>query len=144
MVNNITEEMWDFYQKLLGYNNDEMKSFKENPRTEGIVLKGPVLAKMRFIFEIVQSHGCSCNHKKGDKIYFDGIGQLIPELSPKRICAFAISAVSQLIFAGQELVYAGVNPNNMRINRVGCYDVGVHCGGWGNVVLEMTVDNYPE
>jgi len=144
MGNNITKEKWDFFQNRLGYNNDEMKLFKENPRTESILLKIPALAKMRFIFEIVQSHGCGCNHKKGDKIYFDGFGQLILELSPQRICAFAISAVSQLIFTAQELVYAGVNPNDMRLNRVGCYDVGVNCGGWGNIVLEITVDHYSE
>jgi uncharacterized repeat protein (TIGR04076 family) len=141
MESKVNKAMWDIVQKQLGYNDAEMKLFKENPRNESAVLKLPVLLNMKFVFEVMESHGCGCKHKKGDKIYFDGLGQLIPEQSPKRICAFSISAVSQLIFSAQELVYAGVNPNDMRLNKVGCYDVGIHCGGWGNIVLEFKAEN---
>jgi uncharacterized repeat protein (TIGR04076 family) len=141
MESKVSEAMWNIVQKQLGYNDDEIKLFKENPRNESAVLKLPVLLNMKFVFEVMESHGCGCKHKKGDKIYFDGLGQLIPELSPKRICAFSISAVSQLIFTAQELVYARVNPNDMRLNRVGCYDVGINCGGWGNIVLEFKAEN---
>lgn len=141
MENKVSEAMWNALQKQLGYNDDEMKLFRNNPRNESIILKLPVLLNMKFIFEVMESHGCGCNHKKGDKIYFDGAGQLISELSPKRICAFSVAAVSQLIFTAQELVYAGVNPNEMRLNKVGCYDVGVNCGGWGNIVLGFRAEN---
>ncbi len=141
MESKVNEAMWTMIQKHLDYNDDEMKLFKENPCNESAVLKLPVLLNTKFVFEVMESHGCGCKHKKGDKIYFDGLGQLIPEQSPKRICAFSISAVSQLIFSAQELVYAGVNPNDMRLNRVGCYDVGIHCGGWGNIVLKFKAEN---
>ncbi len=141
MERKVSEGMWNIVQKQLEYNDDEMKYFRNNKRNESAVSKLPLLINMKFVFEIVKSHGCGCKHKKGDKIYFDGLGQLIPELSPKRICAFTISAISQLIFTAQELVYAGVDPNEMRLNRVGCYDVGINCGGWGNVILEITVEN---
>lgn len=141
MESKVSKAMWDILQQHLGYNEDEMKLFRENPRNESAVLKLPVLLNSKFVFEIMESHGCGCQHKKGDKIYFDGLGQLIPELSPKRICAFSISAVSQIIFTAQELIYAGVNPNDMRLNRVGCYDVGINCGGWGNIVLEFRAEN---
>ncbi len=142
MESKANKALWDIVQKQLDYNDDEMKLFRKNPRNESAVSKLPVLINMRFVFVVVESHGCGCKHKKGDALYFDGLGQLIPELSPKRICAFTISAVSQLIFTAQELVYAGVDPNEMRLNRVGCYDVGINCGGWGNVVLEIKVENY--
>ena len=39
-----------------------------------------------------------------------------------------------------ELFYAGVDPNEMRLNRVGCFDVGVKCGGWGRIVLEVKME----
>jgi uncharacterized repeat protein (TIGR04076 family) len=141
MENQVSDAMWNLIQQQLCYSDDEIKLFRGNPRNESMVIKIPALLNMKFIFEVMESHGCGCNHKKGDKIYFDGLGQLIPELSPARICAFSISAASQLIFTAQELVYAGVNPNDMRLNRVGCYDVGVHCGGWGNIVLEFRAEN---
>lgn len=136
----ISAETWKIMQVHLGFSDEEMALFQNNPKTEGIISKLPELMKMKFVFEVAQSHGCGCRHKKGDRITFDGSGQLMPELSPKRICAFSISAASQLIFTAQELIYAGVNPNDMRLNRVGCYDVGVHCGGWGNIVLEFSAE----
>ncbi len=136
----ISNDMWKIVKDHLGYNDEEMKLFQENPKTAGLVSKIPKLMSMKFIFEISKSHGCNAQHKVGDKLYFDGLGCLIPELSPKRICAFAISAVSQLIWTAQELVYADVDPNDMRLNRVGCLDVGVTCGGLGNVVFEFTAE----
>jgi hypothetical protein len=31
----------------------------------------------------------------------------------------------------------------MRFNRVGCFDVGVRCGGWGHIALEIRVEDRP-
>ncbi|MEE9400694.1 MAG: hypothetical protein V3V32_01600 [Dehalococcoidia bacterium] len=45
------------------------------------------------------------------------------------------------IFASNELFYAGVDPNEMRFKRAGCFDVGVRCGGWGNIVMEIRVED---
>ena len=76
----------------------------------------------------------------GDKFYFDGAGNLITSLCPKRICIYALSTVERLIFASNELFYAGVDPNEMRFKRAGCLDVRVRCGGWGRIVLELRVE----
>lgn len=134
----VGNEMWEIVKAHMGYNDEEMALFKKNPKTEGIVSKLPTLMNMKFVFEVAQSNGCGAQHKAGDKLCFDGFGCLIPELSPKRICAFAISSMSQLIWTAQELVYADVDPNKMRLNKVCCIDVGVKCGGLGNVVFEFT------
>ena len=136
----ISNEMWKIVQVHLGYNDEEMEFIQKNPKTEGIVSKIPKLMNMNFVFEVVQSHGCGSQHKVADKIYFDGLGCLVPELSPKRICAFAVSSISQLIWTAQELVYADVDPNTMRLNKVCCIDVGVKCGGLGNAVFEFKAE----
>lgn len=57
----------------------------------------------------------------------------------QRICIHALSALSGPIYVANELFYAGIDPNDMRINRVGCFDVGVRCSGWGHVALELKV-----
>ena len=44
-------------------------------------------------------------------------------------------------FASNELFYAGVDPNDMRFKRAACFDVGVQCGGWGRIVLELSVQD---
>jgi hypothetical protein len=52
-----------------------------------------------------------------------------------------LNSIAGLIFASNELFYAGVNPNEMRFRRAGCFDVGVQCGGWGHIAMELSVED---
>jgi uncharacterized repeat protein (TIGR04076 family) len=138
----IDERMWKIMQKRLGYTDEELKTFKENPRNVDILAKQSDLMNKTLIIEIVESHGCNSRHKVGDKFYFDGAGNLLVKQCQKNICVHALSAAATLIFAANELVYAGVDPNEMRFKRVGCAaDVGLKCGGWGRVVLELRAED---
>jgi len=133
MENNVK----NFIKKHLGYNDEELEIFLSKPKNREILLKAPALMKKTIVAEVVASHGCNSRHQVGDKFYFDGAGNLITKLNPKRICIHALSALSGPIYVANELFYAGVDPNEMRLNRVGCFDVGVRCGGWGHVALEL-------
>jgi uncharacterized repeat protein (TIGR04076 family) len=136
----ISGGLWKFMQEHLGYNDEEMKMFKENPRNEDVLSKVDALMNKTIIAEVVESHGCNSQHKVGDKFYFDGAGNLITKLCPKRICVYALTSVAALVFTSNELFYAGVDPNEIRFKRAGCFDVGVRCGGWGRIVLELRVE----
>ena len=39
----VDDRMWRFMQKRLGYSDDEMQQFRENPRNEDVVSKAAVL-----------------------------------------------------------------------------------------------------
>ncbi len=135
--NNILERLQNHFE----YNDEEMKLFVENPRNQEMLNIGPKLRKKTIIAEVVQSHGCNSQHKAGDKFYFDGTGNLITKMNPKRICIFALSQLASLIFGAHELFYAGVDPNDMRFKRISCPDVGIKCGGWGSIVMELRVED---
>jgi len=137
----VDESVWSAFQKHVGYTDEEMKEFRENQRNEDVLSKGPALMNKTIVVEVVKSHGCNSQHKEGDKFYFDGAGNLITKLCPKRICIYALSSVATAIFASNELFYAGVDPNEMRFKRAGCFDVGVRCGGWGHIVMEIRVED---
>jgi len=137
----VSEETWKFYQKHLGYTDDEIKKFKENPRNEDVVSKAPALMDKTIVVEVVAAHGCNSRHKVGDKFYFDGSGNLLTKLCPSRICFGALHSMPQLISVAHELFYAGVDPNEMRFKRVNCGDVGLECGGWGRIVMEIKVED---
>ncbi len=137
----IDESTRNIIQKHFDYTDEEMKVFMENPRNEDVLSKAPVLMNKTIILEVVESHGCNSQHKIGDKFYFDGAGNLITKLSPKRICIYALSSAANLIFTSNELLYAGADPNEMRFKRTGCFDVGVKCGGWGRIVMEIKVED---
>jgi uncharacterized repeat protein (TIGR04076 family) len=132
---------WDYLQKHFGYSDEEMKVFKENPRNADVLSKSAALMNKTIVLEVVESTGCNSQHKVGDKFYFDGAGNLITKINPKRICIYALSAMSSPIFVASELFYAGVDPNEMRFKRTSCFDVGVQCGGWGQIVMEISVED---
>ena len=137
----MTEETWRFMQEHLGYDDEELEIFRSNPRNAEILSRAPALMQKTIVAEVVASHGCNSRHHVGDRFYFDGAGNLITKLNPKRICVHALSALSGPIYVANELFYAGVDPNDMRLNRVGCFDVGVRCGGWGHIAMRVTVED---
>lgn len=132
---------WKVMKSHLGYTDEEMKAFRENPRNEDVLAKAPALLDKTIVLEVVASHGCNSGHKAGDKLYFDGAGNLLTQRCPKKVCIYALNAATAMIYASSELFYAGVDPNEMRFRRAACLDVGVQCGGWGRVVLELSVED---
>ena len=132
---------WKFIKKRLGYTNEEMKMFRENPRNEDVLSKAPELLKKTIIAEVIDSQGCNSQHGVGDKFYFDGAGNLLTELCPKRICVYALHAITPQLFTANELFLAGVDPNEMRFKQVACFDVGLEYGGWGRIVMEIRVED---
>jgi len=132
---------WKIMKSHLGYTSEEMERFRSNPRNEDVLSKAPELLNKTIVLEVVESHGCNSQHKVGDKFYFDGAGNLLTKRCPKKVCIYALAACSGMIFSSNELLYAGVDPNEMRFKRAGCFDVGLQCGGWGRVVLEIKVED---
>ena len=100
-----------------------MKIVQQNPLTQDVVSKASILMNKKIIVEVVNSQGCNSEHKVGDIFYFDGLGNLITELCPKRICNHALHAIIPQVFAATELICAGVDPNKMRFKRAACFDV---------------------
>jgi uncharacterized repeat protein (TIGR04076 family) len=130
---------WRYMKRHLGYTDEEMELFRQNPKNESILDKGREMLNKEIIIEVVASRGCNSGHAAGDKFHFDGAGNLLTGKSPEKICIFALNAVTPLIYAANELFYAGVDPNGMKFRRASCLDVGLECGGWGQVVLEISM-----
>lgn len=137
----MNQGVWDFMQKHLGYSHEEMEKFRGNPRNADVLNKAAALMDKTIVLEVVASKGCNSRHEVGDKFYFDGAGNLITKMNPKRVCIYALNAMASPIFVANELFYAGVDPNEMRFKRTSCFDVGVECGGWGQIVMEIRMED---
>ena len=89
--------------------------FKKNPINDTVLAKAPELMNKTdhsFLRGFsLNRKGCNSHHKVGDKFYFDGAGNLIAALSPKRTCIYALQAMLPIIFASNELMYNDVDPN---------------------------------
>jgi hypothetical protein len=136
---NVPEDIWAMMKQRLGYTDEEMELFKSDPRNSKVVATGMEMVKKTIVFEVVESHGCNSEHRVGTKFFFTGDGNLISTMAPSRVCAFVMPIMTQAIFAIHELWYAGVDPNELQFKRGSCFDVGVRCGGWGQIVLEARV-----
>ncbi len=127
-------------KKRLRYKDEEMDKFQDNPRNLEIVSRIPELRKKKLVLEVVESHGCNSQHAMGDRFVFDAFGNLETRQCPDQVCLFLIGNALPLIYAGMELLLAGADPNRMGFNRTGCVDVGLECGGWGKVVVELKAE----
>ena len=138
----VSEETWKFIQNHLRYSDEEMKIFRAEPRNEEVISKGMGMMNKTIVAEVVEAHGCDSGHKPGDKFYIDGRGlSLLTKLCPGKVCVFAVHALTMAMPAMTELYYAGVDPNEIKFKRFGCPDVGVHCGGWGHIVMEVRMED---
>ena len=68
---------WKIMKKHLGYDDEDMEAFRENPRNAEVLEKVPTLMGKTIVIEVVDSHGCNSQHNVGDKLYFDGAGNLL-------------------------------------------------------------------
>ena len=136
----VDENIWKFMQSHLGYNDEEMERFRKNPRNVDVLAKASGLMNKTIIAEVVESKNCNSQHKVGDRFIFDGAGNLLTKKNPKRICIYALAELPKFIFTINELIYAGADPYKIRFKRTGCFDVGVACGGWGHIIMEVKVE----
>jgi hypothetical protein len=134
----IEESVWAFVQQRLGFSDDEMNVFRDNPMNAGLIERGMALQDKEIVFEFVEAHGCY-SHMGGDRLVFDALGKLVVAECPERICSHAITAGAGHLFAITELLFQGIAPEKMRFKRLGCMDVGLCCGGWGHAVMELKV-----
>ncbi len=138
----ISKETWQVLQQHLHYNDEEMKLFMADPRNADVLSKTDLMLNKTIVAEVVDASGCDSGHRVGDKFYVDGRGvSLLTKLSPSRVCMFALHSLTLALPAITELIYAGVDPNVIRFKRFGCSDVGVRCGGWGHIVMEVRVED---
>lgn len=139
MKEQMPEEVWEMMKEHLGYTEEEIKLFKENPRNRKVMATAPDMKNKTIVFEVVESQGCNSQHKVGTRFFFSGDGNLLSKMCPSKICVFVLPVMTQAIYGIQELWYAGVDPNELCFRRAGCFDVGIACGGWGNIKVEAKV-----
>jgi uncharacterized repeat protein (TIGR04076 family) len=97
--------------------------------------------KKTIVVEVTKSHGCASQHKVGDKFYFTGDGNVLTKLCPNRMCMSALSAAGSLVSSAVTFMWAGRDANEMPFTVAGCSDVGLQCGGWGNIVMQIRVED---
>lgn len=124
----------------LGFSDEETGRFMENPRNRAILPRLGQLMKTRLVFSVIEAKGCGCRHRTGQEIVLRGDGVLLPGENGEGPCVYLVQAMVPLVYGAQEFIYAGMDPNGMKFRQVGCFDVGLSCGGIGHVVVELRAE----
>ena len=132
---------WGAFQKHLHYTDEELEEFKKDPKRVEAAKKlfTRDVMKKDLIIEVVESHGCSCQMKPGDRLFFQGMARLDLERSSKNWCAHAMGPVPQIATLVQDRYASGLDINDMIYDHFSCGDVGPMRHGWGQVVMKAYV-----
>ncbi len=137
----MSKEIIKAMQEALEFSDEEMKQLLDNPKNVQILNKSPELMNKTIVVEVTKSHGCASQHRVGEKFYFTGDGNLLTKLCPSRMCMSALSAAGGLVGNAVTFMFAGRDANEMLFTTAGCSDVGLQCGGWGNIVMNVRVED---
>ena len=135
------ERLLKIMKRRLKYDDEEFQLFKDRPENLEVLDRVKQIAETEIVVEVVSTRGCNSQHTVGQKFYLDGAGNLLSNKSPSSSCIFLLGNLPHVVYAIHELIYAGIEPEAIRLRfpRVGCGDVGVENCGWGRVIVEVRV-----
>ncbi len=91
----------------------------------------------KMVAEVVQSRGCALRLQPGDKFVFTSDGLLLADESTAALCLWALAPLAPWNFMVYDRLIEGQDPCDFGIDRVRCMDVGLECGGWGEVLFRV-------
>ena len=131
---------WESFRQALGYSEEELAAFRADPRREFVVQHADRLDAWTITAEVVESHGCAAGHQVGDRFHFSPHGTYLATEGPDRPCVQVFVAAAPAIAVMQERIISGLSPEPYLFNHVGCVDVGLACGGWGQIALQLSAE----
>jgi hypothetical protein len=124
---------WKGFQKHMGFSDEELKAWKNNPAKNIGIQKmcSEEVQNKWMIVEVIKSHGCANGLQPGDKLYFKGLGNLDPQRSA-HWCGHNFMHIPVFQDTAHNLLMQGKDPNDLYPNVFSCVDTTCKYG-WGYV-----------
>jgi len=129
------------YAQRVGYTEDEAALLAPgDPRARHISRLSQAALLYSIQAEVTEARHCNSGYSVGDRLVLDVDGNFIAKLCPKRLCVYLASQLALPVALINERLSEGLDPNQFHFTRlVRCPDVGVECGGYGQVTLKVDV-----
>ena len=129
------------FGELVGYTEAELVLFQPgDPRLRQMERLGRAAVRYSIQVEVVMARNCNSGYQAGDKFILDVDGNFITKFCPSKLCVYAISQLAVPVALINERLSEGLDPNKFHfMHQVRCLDVGVVCGGYGEVRFEVKV-----
>jgi hypothetical protein len=125
----------------VGYTESDLANFQEgDPRVRLMEKIAPASARFSIEALVVQARHCNSGYKAGDRFILDIDGNFISKLCPKRLCVYATSQLAVPVALINERFSEELEGNGFHFMRqVRCLDVGAECGGYGGIMMKISV-----
>ena len=125
----------------VGYTEADLRQFEAgDPRLRQMERLGRAAARYSIAVEVVEARNCNSGYQPGDRFILDVDGNFIPKFCPPRLCVAALSQMTVPVALINERLSEDLDPNQFHfMHQVRCLDVGVACGGYGEVRFEVKV-----
>jgi len=133
------EYLWKSNQKALGLTDEQVEEAKKDPERVRFIERSSELVRRKVVAEVVKAEHCVC-HKVGDKIVFRPAGALVKEESCDHPCIYAMAPLATLGYIIFDRIVEGVEPSQLRIPQIKCWDVGWENGGAGEILMKVRVE----
>ncbi|MFZ5449651.1 MAG: hypothetical protein ACOZFS_13545 [Thermodesulfobacteriota bacterium] len=129
------------FGELVGYTETDLQHFQTgDPRVRQMERLGRAAARYSIAAEVVKARNCNSRYQAGDTFILDVDGNFITKFCPSRLCVYLVSQFAVPVALINERLSEGLDPNLFHfMHQVRCLDVGVECGGYGEVKLEIKV-----
>lgn len=129
------------YAQRVGYSAQEAARLAPgDPRARHIARLSQAAPLYAIQAEVIEARHCNSGYQPGDRFTLDVDGNFIAKLCPKRLCVYLASQLALPVALINERLSENLDPNQFHFTRqVRCPDVGVECGGYGQVTLRVGV-----
>jgi uncharacterized repeat protein (TIGR04076 family) len=125
----------------VGFSDADLEHFTYgDPRTRLLERIAKPASQYSIEAKVVRARHCNSGHKVGDRFILDVDGNFITRLCPKRMCVYVVAQLAIPVALINERISEGLEPNGFHfMKQVRCSDVGVECGGYGEIALQVEV-----
>lgn len=129
------------FGKRVGYSQNELDTINgADPRVRHVAQLTKVASKYSIFARVVSARHCNSGYREGDRFVIDVDGNFINKLCPPRICVYLASQMMIPVALINERFSEGLDPERFHfMRRLQCQDCGVENGGYGQVMVEMSV-----
>lgn len=135
------KEVLKRYADRVGYDANDLALFKPgDPRVRQLENLAKAAPLYSIVAEVAEARHCNSGYQLGDKFVLDVDGNFIAKLCPKRLCVYLVGQMQIPVALINERLSEELEPNAFHfMHRVNCPDVGINCGGYGQVTLQVEV-----
>ncbi len=135
------KDMLKRYADRVGYDAADLAYLMPgDPRVRQLDKLAKAAPLYSIVAEVVEAKHCNTGYQPGDKFVLDVDGNFISKLCPKRICVYLGAQLQIPVALINERLSEELEPNAFHfMRRLNCPDVGVNCGGYGQVTLQVEV-----